>query len=56
MKLLWGDLEANTILADRARLNFDTSFFGRDRLRTRLQAQHYTPFGTITGTNMTRWL
>jgi predicted PhzF superfamily epimerase YddE/YHI9 len=50
-----GDLEANTILADRARLNFDTSFFGRDRLRTRLQARNITPFGTnITGTNMTR--
>ena len=50
-----GDLEVNTILADRARLNFDTSFFGRDRLRTRLQARNITPFNTAnTGTNMTR--
>ncbi len=50
-----GDLEVNTILADRVRLNFDTSFFGRDRLRTRLQARNVTPFGTgNTGTNMTR--
>jgi BMFP domain-containing protein YqiC len=50
-----GDLEVNTILADRARLNFDTSFTGKDRLRTRLQARNITPFGTAnTGTNMTR--
>ena len=50
-----GDLEVNTILADRARLNFDTSFTGRDRLRTRLQARNITPFNTAnTGTNMTR--
>jgi hypothetical protein len=47
--------DANTILADRARLNFDTSFFGTDLLRTRLQARNVTPFGTaVTGTNMTR--
>jgi predicted PhzF superfamily epimerase YddE/YHI9 len=50
-----GDLEVNTILADRARLNFDTSFTGKDRLRTRLQARNITPFNTAnTGTNMTR--
>lgn len=50
-----GELEVNTILAARARLNFDTSFFGRDRLRTRLQARNVTPFNTAnTGTNMTR--
>lgn len=49
------ELEVNTILAARARLNFDTSFFGRDRLRTRLQARNITPFNTAnTGTNMTR--
>jgi len=38
-----GDLDANTILADRVRLNFDTSFTG-DLLRTRLQARNLVPF------------
>ncbi len=57
-----GDLEVNTILADRARLNFDTSFTGKDLLRTRLQARNITPFTRTaipgaagdTGTAMTR--
>ncbi len=44
-----GDLDINTVLADRVRLNFDTSFFGKDLLRTRLQARNVTPF-TRTGT------
>lgn len=46
----------NVILANRVRLNFDTSFTGRDRLRTRLQANNITPFSgsALTGTNMTR--
>jgi hypothetical protein len=44
-----GDLDANTILADRVRLNFDTSFTGEDLLRTRLQARNLVPF-TRTGT------
>jgi hypothetical protein len=44
-----------TIFANRVRLNFDTSFSGKDRLRTRLQARNITPFsGGLTGTNMTR--
>ena len=39
----------------RVRLALNTSFFGRDLLRTRLQARNITPFGTnVTGTNMTR--
>jgi Carbohydrate-selective porin, OprB family len=50
-------------LSDRVRLNFDTSFTGKDRLRTRLQAGNAisfnsntgTPAGTTTGTNMTRF-
>ena len=47
--------DVNTILGYRARLNFDTSFTGRDLLRTRLQARNITPFNTdVTGTNMTR--
>ncbi len=50
-----GDLNLNTILADRVRLNLDTSFTGKDRLRVRLQARNITPFNTaVTGTNMTR--
>ena len=45
----------NTIFSDRVRLNLDTSFSGRDRLRTRLQARNTTTFSApITGTNMTR--
>ncbi|MFB2921954.1 MULTISPECIES: iron uptake porin [Aerosakkonema] len=49
------DLQDNAIFADRVRLNFDTSFTGKDRLRTRLQARNITPFsGSVTGTNMTR--
>ncbi len=48
-----GDLDVNTTLSDRARLNFDTSFFGTDTLRNRLTA--FTPGATgDTGTNMTR--
>lgn len=57
-----GELDINTILADRARINFDTSFFGTDLLRTRLQARNITPFARTgtpgasgdTGTAMTR--
>lgn len=49
------DIDDNVIFADRARLNFDTSFSGKDRLRTRLQARNLTSFGTaVTGTNMSR--
>ncbi|MBF2098879.1 MAG: iron uptake porin, partial [Gloeomargaritaceae cyanobacterium C42_A2020_066] len=45
----------NTIFAYRVRLNFDTSFTGQDRLRTRLQVADTTPFaGPVTGTNETR--
>jgi len=47
--------ETNTIFADRVRLNFDSSFTGKDRLRVRLEAKNITNFsGGITGTNMTR--
>jgi hypothetical protein len=43
------------ILSDRVRLNFDTSFTGKDRLRTRLESRNTTSFNTgVTGTNMTR--
>lgn len=49
------DLQDNIILSDRVRLSFDTSFTGKDLLRTRLQARNIPEFqGTVTGTRMTR--
>jgi Carbohydrate-selective porin, OprB family len=43
------------IFGDRIRLNFDTSFTGKDLLRTRLQSRNLTNFNSgVTGTNMTR--
>lgn len=58
-------LDVNTIFADRVRLALDTSFTGKDRLRTRLQARNIAQFDAgstsltaprpnLTGTNMTR--
>ncbi|WP_253188402.1 iron uptake porin [Leptolyngbya sp. 'hensonii'] len=38
----------NLILGNRVRLNFDTSFMGKDRLRIRLQARNLTPIATGT--------
>ena len=46
------DEDTNTTLSARARLNFNTSFTGRDLLRTRLQAANISSFNT--GTPMTR--
>jgi Carbohydrate-selective porin, OprB family/S-layer homology domain len=40
------NVSKNTIVGDRVRLNFDTSFTGKDLLRTRLQAQNLTPLPT----------
>ncbi|MBC1239777.1 iron uptake porin [Nostoc sp. 2RC] len=37
-------INRNTILGDRVRLNFDTSFTGKDLLRTRLQATNLNAF------------
>ena len=49
------DLSNNIVLDDRVRLNFDTSFRGRDLLKLRLDALNTVPFGPqVTGTNMTR--
>ncbi|QHG20625.1 iron uptake porin [Nostoc sp. ATCC 53789] len=49
------ELNENVIFADRVRLNFDSSFTGKDRLRVRLQARNITSFNTaVTGTNQTR--
>ncbi len=45
----------NLIFGDRVRLNFVTSFNGRDQLLTRLEANDFSPFsGSVTGTNETR--
>jgi Carbohydrate-selective porin, OprB family len=45
----------NTIFSDRVRLNFRSSFTGKDLLLVRLQSRNSTSFaGTPSGTNMTR--
>ncbi|MBE9033525.1 carbohydrate porin, partial [filamentous cyanobacterium LEGE 11480] len=47
-------IDDNTIFSNRARLNFDSSFTGKDRLRVRLQARNTPSFGGASGTNMAR--
>ncbi len=48
------------VVSNRARINFDASFTGKDRLRTRLESRNSTPFNNAaainggTGTNTTR--
>jgi hypothetical protein len=37
----------NTVFQSRVRLNFDTSFTGRDRLRTRLQGGNFVDFNAV---------
>lgn len=44
------DVDRNPVFGDRVRLEFDTSFTGRDLLRTRLQTTNLAPFSAITGT------
>jgi hypothetical protein len=50
----------NIVVTDRVRLNFDASFNGKDRLRTRLESRNNVPFNGAaainggTGTNTTR--
>jgi hypothetical protein len=47
--------DKGTTISDRVRLNFDTSFTGKDKLRTRLQSRNTNSFNSgVTGTNMTR--
>jgi len=49
------DDETNTTLGYRVRLNFDTSFTGKDRLRTRLSASNLERFTAAgIGTRMSR--
>jgi hypothetical protein len=48
-------IDSNLALNYRTRLNFITSFMGKDRLIVRLQASNRVPnFNGISGTNMTR--
>jgi len=44
----------NTIFSYRARLNLDTSFTGKDLLRTRLQATNTPSFNALANSNSTR--
>jgi Carbohydrate-selective porin, OprB family/S-layer homology domain len=45
---------SNLTFGQRTRLTFDTSFTGKDRLRTRIQAGNIFRIERATGTNMTR--
>jgi hypothetical protein len=45
-------ISRNTIIGDRVRLNFDTSFTGSDLLRTRLQAQNLASLPTDNAGNL----
>ncbi|MBE9176750.1 carbohydrate porin [Synechocystis salina LEGE 06155] len=47
-------VDENATLSSRVRLNFDTSFTGKDLLRTRLQAGSVPNLSGPTGTNMAR--
>ena len=44
------ELEDSTVLIDRARLELETSFTGRDLLFTRLATGNFAGFTTLTGT------
>ena len=48
------DIDVNTTFSQRATINFDTSFLGRDRLRTRLRAGNGTRLDDATGFNEPR--
>ncbi|MBE9128827.1 MULTISPECIES: iron uptake porin [unclassified Coleofasciculus] len=49
------DVDDNIVLQNRVRLDLDTSFTGKDRLRTRLESGNFdTNFGAATGTDMAR--
>ena len=57
-----GDLDSETVFNFRSRLNFNSSFTGKDLLKVRLDALNTVPFGSgeeeddpnVTGTGMTR--
>ncbi|AOY83850.2 iron uptake porin [Moorena producens JHB] len=47
-------IDENITFSNRVRLVFDTSFTGKDRLRTRLEAGNFTSLAGVTGTDMAR--
>jgi hypothetical protein len=47
-----GDVDSNLTFGYRVRLNFDTSFTGKDRLRTRMQANNMPKVSDAAGTDM----
>ncbi|MEA5512229.1 iron uptake porin [Crocosphaera sp. UHCC 0190] len=47
-------IDDNATFGFRTRLNLDTSFTGKDRLRTRIQAGSIVDYSNFTGTNMAR--
>ena len=47
-----GDVDSNLTLGNRVRLNSDTTFTGKDRLRTRLQANNIPKVSKAAGTDM----
>ncbi|AFY44955.1 iron uptake porin [Nostoc sp. PCC 7107] len=47
-------LTNNIVFSDRIRLNFVTSFTGKDQLLTRLEANNTAVNNAVSGTNMTR--
>lgn len=47
-------IDDNITFSDRVRLNFDTSFTGKDRLRTRLSAGNFTSLASATNTDSAR--
>jgi hypothetical protein len=52
--VLNADFDDNTVFQDRVRLNFDSSFTGKDRLRTRLQARNVLTFPALRSSGITR--
>ncbi|MEO1670882.1 MAG: iron uptake porin [Cyanobacteria bacterium J06631_2] len=49
-----GEDPSETTFSDRVRLNFDSSLYGKDRLRVRLQAGNTPEFDEVTGFDSTR--
>jgi hypothetical protein len=49
-----GNVDDNITFSDRVRLNFNSSFYGKDQLRTRLQAANFNSLKNATGTDMAR--
>ncbi|NJL10902.1 MAG: carbohydrate porin [Calothrix sp. SM1_7_51] len=49
-----GDGNSSATLGSRVRLNFDTSFWGKDRLRVRLQAGNLPRLNDVAETDMAR--